>query len=499
MFNPSPVCDHILFDYPLHHNRQALNVALSDMEQSLRGISTGDFQSAMGWNASGSYLFASYSWMYWRPAWRILQESDAPTEVKDIVREAFILCGDRLAFCRDQERCNGNALSHIPESLRYCYAATGDALQKQLFETYFNRFATEGWGERVGIGRSGDCFEHFAHEQCYGYYIMYNWQAPIADFHDERFQKIWQRIGELYSYLWCRDAFANPWSSRTKYSPAGDSLTSMGFKWKGDGGPDFTTSVNGGDEWFAARRKSYYAVTFHGQLAPMYLNRFFGNTRLGYGGGMLCQLTIPKQGTVIASTLNGDYGEGMEPSNWANFHIHSIVGKLVDGRPLISADSEQLDARLNDRTVSSSGEIRDCPARAERRYTFEDDAIECSAKLSESRYRSLRAHNDSQQKAEARDDVAEAYEMIPFLSPDGKPAKVSLEAEGQAPAELTSEFRPGKTVIIDRGGYGVRIELPHPAPVRRGENNTVLIQLIDKPAPVDQVSVRYRLVPFAAQ
>ena len=89
-----------------------------------------------------------------------------------------------------------------------------------------------------------------------------------------------------------------PWGSRTAV-PA--SLGSNG--WKGNPGPDFTVSVNGGDEWFAAHRPTYYMLTFHGHLAPEWLDNYFAS-RLGYGGGVLCQLTVPGHGTVLASTLN---------------------------------------------------------------------------------------------------------------------------------------------------------------------------------------------------
>jgi hypothetical protein len=53
-----------------------------------------------------------------------------------------------------------------------------------------------------------------------------------------------------------------------------------------------------------------------------------------------------------------------------------------------------------------------------------------------------------------------------------------------------------KTVTIDRGGFGVRIELDKPRRVLRGENNTVLIELIEKPTAASGVSIGYRLVPF---
>jgi len=73
-----------------------------------------------------SEQFSNYAWQYWRPAWRILQDSDAPPDVKAIVKDAMLSCGDRLAFCRSWERVNGNAFAQLVAALRYCHEATGD-------------------------------------------------------------------------------------------------------------------------------------------------------------------------------------------------------------------------------------------------------------------------------------------------------------------------------------------------------------------------------------
>ncbi len=94
------------------------------------------------------YEFSNYAWHYWRPGWRIIQQSDAPEELKKLLKDAFLVAGDRLAFCRSWARVNGNSFALIPHALRYCMAATGDPLQKELFETYFDRFENGGWGER---------------------------------------------------------------------------------------------------------------------------------------------------------------------------------------------------------------------------------------------------------------------------------------------------------------------------------------------------------------
>jgi hypothetical protein len=484
-----PLCDRIMFSYPLHHNRQALNLALREIASSLRSISTGDYMSVPGFNGNAGYIYA-YAWQYWRPAWRIQRQSDAPADVKVMLREAFILCGDRIAFARSQERVNGNVFSKIPTALRYCYEATGDPLQKELFETYFSRFISEGWGLRTGIGPSGDCQEHFAHDALYGVLILEDFRAPIADFSDERFARVQQRVADFYSYTWCPDAQnAAPWGSRTSWRVEPSDVRSF-IHWKGEPGPDFTTSVNGGNEWFAARRANYYALTFHGRLCPLSLCSHFGNTRLGYGGGMLCHVSVPGKGAILASTLDGDYGEHMEPHNWRHFHLHSIVGRLTDDRPLISADCESPDARLDGTTVTSSGEIRGCPAHVRRRYDFQPDRIACEARLGPSIYA------NQLQWPEKQPPVAEAYEMIPFI----RGSKVSIDLQGGSVAiELTDQPQQTRSIVVDRGGFGMKIELDHVRAVQRGVNDTILIRLIDKPTPPENIAVKYQLEPFSAR
>ncbi len=53
---------------------------------------------------------------------------------------------------------------------------------------------------------------------------------------------------------------------------------------------------------------------------------------------------------------------GMQPVNWPRFHIHSIVGTLADGRPLVGADSEHLDAKLDGRVAAALHLLLDPPA-----------------------------------------------------------------------------------------------------------------------------------------
>jgi hypothetical protein len=476
-----PLSDQLMHNYTAHKNPNVLNMALRDLAEGLRIISIGDVPLMTHGNLG--YLFATYGWHYWRPAWRVLQQSDAPKEVKDIIREAMILCGDRLAFARGIERSNGNALSHIPMALHYASKAVKDPMLTELAETYLDRFAHEGWRRGVGISKSGDCQEHFAHDYHYGSYISDNYKAVVHDFNDPKFKAILDRHTVLYSYLHCADADAYPWDSRTHHA-AGIPIVDP----KAQPGPDFTVSVNGGDEWFAARRKNYYALTFHGHLTPEWLNNYFA-TRLGYGGGILCQLTVPGNGTVLASTLAGSYGKGMERANWPNFHIHSLVGTLADGTPLVAADSKHLNAKLDGATVTGSGEVRDRPVRVTRSYTYSDDRIACSVQLADTIYRAA-YFNMGPPSA-----IAEAYEMIPFVSPKDKPATVKGpggEAVTEQPASLAG-------VVIDRGGYGVKIEFDQARPVKMGKNHTVLVQLTDKTTAPESIGFKYTLLPFAGQ
>ena len=108
-------------------------------------------------------------------------------------------------------------------------------------------------------------------------------------------------------------------------------------------------------------------------------------------------------------------------------------------------------------------------------------------------------------KNERRGQVALAYEMIPFLPNQARTPKVSkpeptlvtcADATGKDLGPLTTEPVLCQTVTIDRGGFGVRIELDEPRRLLRGENNTVLIELVKEPTPASKVSLVYRLVPF---
>ena len=101
--------------------------------------------------------------------------------------------------------------------------------------------------------------------------------------------------------------------------------------------------------------------------------------------------------------------------------------------------------------------------------------------------------------------MAECYEMIPFLpKKKGKAAKkgtdatdITLSLKGKDLGPLGKETMEADRITIDRGGFGVRIELDQPRPVQRGQNNTLLIALISAPTPASKIGLSYRLVPFS--
>jgi len=462
-----------------------------------------------------------------------MRRSDVPDDAKAIIKEGLIMAGDRLSFATHIEKVNGNAFTQINVALWYAHRATGDPLQKERFETFWQRWTTEGWGRGSGLSASGDSQEHFAHDMHYGSYIMDNWKPtgntwiengptkPVnsgggilgdaAD--DPRFQKVIDRYHELYTFLYCREAAtkvavaANPWSARTHMTAhrQTENWESPKYPWKGDPGPDVTADVNGGHEWFAARRKGYYVLTFAGRLAPEWMSETFDG-QLGFGGGILCQVTVPGKGPVIASTLTESYGKGMHPSQWPAYHVHSLVGERWDGAPIVAGISEH-EAKLNGNQVTSSGEIRGAHLKSTRAYTFNPDSIDCSVQLAESDYAqvmSLWMHT------RPWSEMRLAYEMIPFLgkSPDGKAATTVKTGEG---APLTAAGATTNKVRIDRGGFGVEIQLEKPMVVKLGASKdivqgdamggTVMIQLAApgaKPTPAADVKLKYKIVPFGA-
>lgn len=503
---------------PLDANeaQKALRKELEILFNDFRLLETSDGCGSATW-VNWSYGFGYYGCRIWRRSWRLMARPDVPDDVKAIIREGLIMGGDRLSFAANAESVNGNAFAQVPVALWYSQRATGDALQQARFEVFWDRWKNQGWGLGLGLSKSGDAQEFCAHDMHYGSYIMDNWKATnntwvreggiLGDATDDpRFQEVMQRYYALYSYLYCREQDkrpvpANPWSARTHMHPHHQEANwEFGPNiWKGEPGPDLTASVNGGDEWFAARRKGYYIVTFHGRLAPEWMCRSFPG-QLGFGGGIICQLTVPGRGPVLASTLTESYGTGMHPSNWRNMHIHSVVGETWDGRPLIAAISEHANARLAGNTVTGSGEVRDAHVKALRRYTYQPDGVDCAVQLQTSDFvESLSIFSWERYWSE----VKFAYEMIPFLpkDPSGKnPTTVTLLDNANAPiGPATTTPTEARVVRIDRGGFGVEIRLANPLKVLLGANDTVMIQIAAesaKPTKAEDIALQYRLVPF---
>lgn len=503
---PRPgAADVIMESYDLHQDRRALMAAIREMLEGMRLIGPND-HVMHGRNLA--YEMGCYSFFYHRPAGRILQQTDAPDEAKGPIREFAIQIGDRLAFCRGIELVNGNSLASLVQGLRYLVEATDDRLLRHLFDVYWDRFAHGGFGDRVGIGPSGGIQEGYGYDMHYGTYVLSGWRAVLRDLGDERFRAAYDRIHTLYSYVASQGDTAAPWSSRTHLAPARYNPDQEGpYRWKGYGGPSFTLSVNEGREFFAARRPGYYAVTYHGRITPTWLGEGF-HGQIGYSGGILCQLHIPGKGQVLASTLNGDYGAGMHVSQWRNFHLHALVGETADGLPFVSANSEHPEARLEGTTVVSAGEIRQSSLAVERRYEFGEAEIGCAVRLSRSS--SDRIFGIYGGLSRLRGMVREAWEMIPFTfvttsAGRGKPAVVKTQVlgtdeEGEERGSLDDQPARASAVRVDQGGYGVRIVFDMPRPVRRGQNRTIMVELVPRgegAVPAETVAFAYRLCPYA--
>lgn len=478
----------------------------------MRLLECSDGRGSSSWT-NWAYAMGYYGCDIFRPSW-VLFKKDIPQDLKDIIKEGLIMAGDRLSFATHIEKVNGNSFSQINVALWYSHRATGDAIQKERFETFWQRWTTEGWGVGSGLSKSGDSQEHFAHDCHYGSYLLDNWKATdnqwvkgggiLGDATDDpRFQKVYDRYAELYTYLYCREQSgtaveANPWSGRTHMSPhkSAANWETPARKWKGEPGADFSVSVNEGNEWFAARRKGYYILTFHGRLTPEWLTRCFEG-QLGFSGGTICQFTVPGKGPVLAGTLYESYGKNMDPSQWATLKVHSLVGEMWDRSPLVAAISEHDDAKINGNTVTSSGEVRNAHVRSIRSFTYQPDGVDCSVQLATSDYArvmSIWSHG------RLWSEVREAWEMLPFMpmNVDGKtPTKVTL-ADGSA---VTAAGASSASVRIDRGGFGVEIKFDQPRVVKLGAN-TVMIQVVapvpagGKPVEAEKVTMKYNIVPF---
>ncbi|MCX5662306.1 MAG: hypothetical protein NTW19_21715 [Planctomycetota bacterium] len=494
---------------------KALHQTIEEACNGFRLIEASDGRGSLSW-PNWAYAMGYYGCNIFRPSWLLMKRDDVPDDLKALLREGLIMAGDRLSVATGIEKVNGNAFTQINVALWYSSQATGDPLQKERFETFWKRWTTEGWGPGSGISRSGDSQEHFAHDMHYGSYIMDNWAATgniwvkgggiLGDAADDpRFAKVMERYYDLYSYLLCLDGSpphrrgvaANPWSSRTHMPPIGRAFASWETPerhWKGEPGDDFAVDVNGGHEWFAARRRDYYLLTFHGRLAPDWMSGTFEG-QLGFGGGIICQLTVPGRGVVLASTLNDSYGKGMHPTLWEGYHIHALVGERFDGMPIVSGISEHDDARLEGDTLASSGEIRGTHLRVKRTYKYRPDGIDCSVELAKSRDAAVLFMWGHEGRWS---DVRLAYEMIPYLerAVDNKsPTRVTAD-DGAA---MTAEPVSTKSVKIDRGGFGVEVRFERPTTVKLGKNGTLLVELVapaPKPTPAERVALKYTLAPY---
>ena len=494
-----PACDTILHSWSVHKNPAALNVAIKDLIAGLRSIGPNDHVAVAvgGPFANMGYEFSNYAFHYWRPGWKIIHQTNAPEELKDLLREAYLVGGDRLAFCRSWARVNGNSFALIPTALRYCSAATEDPLQQELAKTYLDRFLNGGWGDRVGIGPSGSVQEGFAYAWHYASYPMRTWKSVIADFGDEDFTNAYNRMRTWFSYVSSdRRVRAGAWSSRTQYYPQWTPEEEGQYAWKGLPGPDFTVSVNDANEWFAARRKNYYALTYHGRLSPKW-NSNANAGQCGFGGGMLSQLQVPERGPVLASTLNGGYGEGMHLSLWRDFHIHSLVGTAADGRPLVSGDSEHFDAKMESNRVTSSGDLRDSSLRVKRAFEFLSNSIRCEVQMDQSDNMALL---NLWTKSKLHGHVNEVYEMIPFVEKKRATKKdPAVLPDFKLDGELrTLDNNPveAQSIEIDLGGYGVTINLDQPRKIHLGSNHTLLIEVNAEKITAEEIALQYELIPF---
>ena len=503
--------DRIMHSWATHKNSKALNAAIKDMLFGMRLIGHGD-HVAIGPNRNLAYEMGCYSYFWYRPAWRIIQQSNAPDEVKDLLREFVIMAGDRLAFSRTVATVNGNAFGSLMAGMRYCLAASQDPLHKELFDTIWERFTHGGYGERTGIGPSGGLQESFGYDYEYGSYVLRGWRAITRDLKDPRMVQAYNRVLNLYSYIhFPRGGGGSQWSSRTRGAQkAGGTYDPWHpvYRWKGFGGPDFTTAVNDHNEWFAVRRPTYYMVTYHGRLTPTWMGEGFQG-QIGLGGGGICQLEVINKGQVIGSHPNGSYGKGTHLSQWRNFHVHGVVGETADGNPLVAANSEHPNARLDGNTVTSSGEVRESSVRVSRTYNYGPTAIVCEVSLSESIHDNVYGLWGG--RPALRGKVDEAWEMIPFVDVAKRKEKPRtqknrtkvdlLGADGSAVGTLTDasvgkEPVQASGVLITRSDFGVLIEFDEPRGTVRGNNDTVLVQLAKSRTPASAIHFKYHLVPF---
>jgi hypothetical protein len=506
---PAPTsADREMFEYLHTKDPATLNRALKDM---LEGMGQLGFNDEVMRGGNLAYEMGCYAYFYPRPALRMLREADPPAEVRRALEDFALRVGDRLAFCRGIELTTGNAAASLVAQIRYCAAAAGDERLAGLFDTCFERFTTGGFGDRVGVGPSGAIQEGFGYDQHYGTYVLRGWSAVIADFGDERFARARRRVQDFYSFTYNEELPGGAWSSRTSAQVAGGTYEPRGeVPWKGLPGPSLTENLAGAGEIFGARRPAYYCQTYHGRIAPAYLN-VVGAGQVGFSGGMIGQLHVPGRGPVMLSRLGGDYGSGMHLTNWRNFTLHSVVGTTADGLPLVGADSEHA-ATLADGVLATAGDTRAGSVRVSREYRFEDERIHCTVALAPRRSDAPFALWS--RRGSGRGVVQEAYEMLPLLGfkPGTRPANRGRPPDPAADLELRGLDAAGadvgpvtaaaprvvRGVVLDRGGYGLRVTFDRDREALRGRDGTLLVKLADPGTPAEEVRLEYDLAPFGA-
>ena len=492
----------------LNNNDQPADIVkeIDSIAAKLMQMGISDALDLGGWG-NMAYAFGYYGCPVWRQAWLLSKNPDVPKEPWGYIKEALIMGGDRLSFSVGIERCNGNAFAQIPVALWYCQATTGDKMNRERYNVFFERWRTEGWGEGTGISPSGDSQEHFGHDSGYGSYILSNWQESggtwvknqgggiLKDTDDPRFQEVFDGIRNVFAYVSSRKGRpCHMWNSRIwrgPVSPARRVMTGE-FEFKGGvPGPDLTMTVNGGNEWFVARRKNYYAVTFHGRIVPEWLcNTFAG--QMGFSGGGISRIMVTGKDAVLNSTTTANYGSGDHVSQWRKTQIHAIVGEMNNGQPFHTGISEHPDAKLVGNVVTSSGDVRGVPLRVSRKYTYNDSSIDCEVQLAPADYRKL-VTLWSRKKKLHFDHVREAYEVFPHSA-----QKVTIEGRG----EVTDERQEAKELIFaGRTDYGVRIEFERPVHVRKGgHKRTIFVELVaaggEGPTAPENVALKYRITPY---
>ena len=488
-----------------HQADESVQPLLDHLRGEFRKIGPGDGRDAAGWS-NWAYAMGYYDFKVWRQAWLLSKNSKTPADVKAIINEACLMVADRSSFALDLERVNGNAFAQTNVRLWYATKITGDPLITERYNLWFDRWLTGGWGPGAGMSKSGTSQEHFAHDANYGTYIIDNWLGKaggggtwvehgiLDDTDDPRFKQAFDRVVNWLSYVYCSEHQVDAYAFNARIHGGPHSLIrSMDriLKPKSDPGPDLTVSVNDGDEFFAARRKHYYVSTFHGRLAPQFSSETFWG-QIGFGGGVILQVTVPGKGTVINSTPSDSYGKKMHISEWRNFHVHGIAGVTWDGLPFHGGIGEHLDAKLDGNVVTSSGPIRNRNLRSSRRYEFKDDRILCQVSLADPGDKALRTLWSG---GRLYGEIDEAYEIIPFTK-----AKVTLlDGESNTIGPLSDTPTEASTIVLARDGFGARITLDRARRVSAGVNDTVMIELVaagGNPSPSKAASIEYDIVPY---